>query len=1144
MMVLVLNTWEQYRMNISRLRFFQRNSVFTVILISAFGAASNAVAQDAQDGDPVRMDERPMMIPTYQMGPAEKYPMFYANESYQGAQKRIYPYAMQDHLIHEREDQDYTSLWLENEFIKICVLPEIGGRLFVATDKTNDYDFFYRQHVIKPALIGMLGAWISGGVEWCAFHHHRNTTFMTIDHTLVANDDGSKTIWFGETERRHRMKWLIGLTLHPDRSYIETSVTFFNRTELPNSILYWANVAVHVNDDYQVIFPPTVQVATYHSKIDFTTWPIARGEYRGFDYSGRDISRWKNSPVSNSFFAWQLQENFMGGYDHSRDAGVVHVGDHHVVCGAKLWEWGTGSVGRAWDKILTDEDGPYAELMVGAFSDNQPDYSWIKPHEVKTFKHYWYPVRAIGGFKNANLEGAVNLEMRDDDSVFVGFHTTSRHSQAHASVTCGDTTLLHKMIDIGPDRPFTQTLSVPAGATATQVRAVLTDSQGQELVSYQPQPQQTVDQLPAPVEAPPKPAEIESTEQLYLTGLRIEQIHNPRVDPIEYYLEGLKRDPGDSRCNTMVGINYNRRGMYAQAEEHLRRAVKRLTLDYTRARGGEAHYQLGVALRRQQQFAEAYEQFARASWDQAFHAAANYELAAIACVQGDLKLALQHAQRALSVNTRDSKARNLQAAILRKLDRAEEAVRHVKAVLRNDPLNFWARNELYACRLSQQDGAAAGKQREQLEQLMRDDVQSHLELACDYMYAGFWADAMDVLRRPDTAQLQPAGTYPLLHYYLGYAYARSGDESMALHHYKRASAQPVDYCFPFRWESHDVLLAALAANPSDARAEYYLGNLLFDNQPEVAMEHWARSRQLDGSLAVVHRNTGWASYRVKGDVSQAIDCYERGLACQDLNPRLLLELDMLYEEANADPQRRLEVLREHHSVVVQREESFLREIEVLVLTGNYRQAIGLLENNFFHAQEGRSGIHDIYVDAHLLEGIGQLEQGQARIALRHFRKAAEYPENLSVGRPKDDPRAAQIAYFTAEALAALGDDEQARQSYLQAADQKDTRRWPEAQFYRALCMTKLNRNDEADVIFQQLIEAGRKRLAEQESADFFAKFGQQASRRTRNAAAYYHVGLGALGRGDWQQAREALSKAAKMNLSLPWARHYLATLTN
>ena len=382
-------------------------AVATNVLTSRYSGAA--------DPSGVRISEQPMVIPTYGSDPRIRIQSSTLTSLIKGAQKRVYPYALQDHLIHDRKDKTYTRLRLENEFVQLCVLPELGGRLFAATDKTNDYDSFYRQHVIKPALIGMLGAWISGGVEWCAFHHHRNTTFMPVDYTLAENDDGSKTIWFGETERRHRMKWLIGLTLYPDRSYIEATIKFFNRTSQPHSILYWANVAVHANDDYQVVFPPSVQVATYHSKIDFTHWPISQGRYRGYDYSGKNISWWKSSPVSNSFFAWDLQEDFMGGYDHGRGAGVVHVGNHHVVCGAKLWEWGTGSHGRAWDKILTDEDGPYAELMVGAFSNNQPDYSWIKPHEVKTVKQYWYPIQDIGGFKNANLNGAVNLDLRDDN---------------------------------------------------------------------------------------------------------------------------------------------------------------------------------------------------------------------------------------------------------------------------------------------------------------------------------------------------------------------------------------------------------------------------------------------------------------------------------------------------------------------------------------------------------------------------------------------------------------------------------------------------------------------------------------------------------------------------------------------------------
>jgi len=463
------------------------------------------VGRAAADEPVVRMAARRRVIPTYEIGPAEPNPMFYNHESYQGAQRRVYPYALQDDLLHTKKDHAYTSLELENQYVKIAVLPELGGRLFSAVDKTNGYDFFYHQHVIKPALIGMLGAWISGGIEWCAFHHHRNTTFMPIDYTLSNNKDGSKTIWIGEIERRQRMKWLIGLTLFLDKSYVRAEVKLFNRTAQPYSILYWANVAVHVDDQYQVFFPPSVQVATYHAKVDFTTWPIGRGMYRGHDYSNVDLSWWKNSPVSNSFFAWNLREDFMGGYDHGRQAGMVHVSDYNIVRGAKLWEWGTGAAGRAWDKILTDNDGPYAELMVGAFSNNQPDYSWIKPHEVKTFKQYWYPISGIDGIKNANLNGAVNLARRSDDTVKFGFCPTTRQSGTTVLLQNTKTgkTLFKQAVDTQPGRPFAGVVKVASDTRETDLRLAVIAERGTELIAYQPVDYPPVKDLPKPVKAPP-----------------------------------------------------------------------------------------------------------------------------------------------------------------------------------------------------------------------------------------------------------------------------------------------------------------------------------------------------------------------------------------------------------------------------------------------------------------------------------------------------------------------------------------------------------------------------------------------------------------------------------------------------------------
>ncbi|MBP7050150.1 MAG: DUF5107 domain-containing protein [Phycisphaerae bacterium] len=1084
----------------------------------------------------VKVWEEPLTLPTYRLDPPDVNPRFYTNESYQGAQKRIYPYPMLDGVTDLREDRTYKALYLENEYVKLCILPEIGGRLLYATDKTNGYDIFYRQHVVKPALIGMLGAWVSGGIEWCVFHHHRNTTQMPVDYTLAANDDGSKTIWFGETERRHRMKWLIGVTLYPGKSYIEATVKLFNRTPYPHSILYWANVAVHANDEYQVLFPPSVTTATYHSKNAFAHWPIGNETYCGIDYRGVDLSWWKNHPSPISFFAWDLKEDFMGGYDHGKQAGVVHVGDHHVVCGAKLWEWGPGSTGRMWDKILTDEDGPYAELMVGAWSDNQPDYSWIQPHEVKVFRQYWYPIREIGGFKNANTHGAVNLELGDDGKAKLGFNATARYDKAKVLLKAGDQTLLERTITISPSRPFVEEVNVPAGTARTDLAATLLSKAGQTLVSYRPVEIVSDPNLPPTVRPPASPKDINSVEELYLTGLRVQQIHNPRVNPFDYYEEALRRDPNDTRTNTIVGIDYARRLMYDKAEEHLRRAVTRLSAEYTRPSNTEALYHLGVVLRAQDRLDEAYDVFYRASWDYAFHSPAYYQLAELSCCKGQFETALDQIDQSLSVNVMDSKALNLKAAILARLGRSKQATGILGGVLEADPLDFLAANELLRVRKRPE------KMLRDLETAMRRDPQAYLELACDYMNWGFWDDAIEVLIRAARDKTDLAGRSPLVYYYLGLLHEKKGDATLAGELYAQAAGMSSDYCFPFRAESAVALEAAIARTSTDAKAHYYLGNLLYELQPEKAIEHWERSVAIDGTFALAHRNLGWAWYRTQNDVPKAIAGYERAVSCNAGDARLFTELDELYELGNVAPETRLALMEKHQATVVKRNDSYLRWIMVQVLAGRYDEAVDALAKHHFHVREGGGEIRDVYVDAHLLRGIHRLKAGHAKEALADFLAAAEYPENLSVGKPKEDPRAAQFAYYAGCAHEALGDAEKARQCFADAAQQQGGWRSPDARFCRAMGLRKLGREDEAVAQFDELIKTGTERLTHDESVDFFAKFGERQSRQVQQASAQYTLGLGHLGKGDLTAARRAFEQAARLNVSHVWARVQAADL--
>ena len=1100
-----------------------------------------AAAKATSRSTAVKLTEETMVLPSYEVGPPEPNPIFYTQESYQGAQKRVYPYPMQDNLTHARTNRSYKALKLENKYLRVTILPELGGRLFEAVDKSNGYDIFYRQHVIKPALIGMLGAWISGGVEWCAFHHHRNTTYMPLDYTLMDNPDGSKTIWFGETERRHRMKWLIGITLYPEKSYLEATVKFFNRTPTPHSILYWANVAVHVNDDYQIIFPPSVQAATYHSKIDFTQWPVSQVKYRGTDYQGVDLSWWKNHPEPNSFFAWQLPEDFMGGYDHGKQAGVVHVANHHVVCGAKLWEWGTGPSGRRWDKILTDEDGPYAELMVGAFSDNQPDYSWIKPYETKTFKQYWFPVSNMGGFKNANLDGAVNLELHTNGLAMFSFNTTDRLTKAKAQLKIGERVVSETVIELSPGRTFRKEVKVPDETKETDLRAVLLSDEGKELLAYQPVTRTPPTALPKPVKAPPAPKDIQSIEELYLTGLRIEQIYNPSVDPAKYYQEVLARDPGETRANTALGLIRLKRGDYEAAERYFRTALERLTADYTRPANAEANYYLGLALRAQGKIKPAYDQFYRASWDNAWHAAANYQLSELSCRKGDYETALEQVNDSLATGAQNNKARNLKAAVLRKLGYFHEALATATFALRTDPLDFLAMNELHLAHAARREELPAKEARMSQRRKMRDEVQSYLELAADYLNWGLYDDAITVLRRPVDFKMEPAGSYPLVHYYLGYLYSLKGDQAKSSDHYGQGGRLPVDYCFPFRLETMDVLNAALQMNPEDARAMYYLGNLLYDLQPEKALDYWEKARALTTDFAAVHRNLGWGYFRVKNNLTNAMASYEQAIAYRTNDPRLIFELDSLYEFANVAPERRLALFERHQAVARRRVESFTRQIAVLVLAGRCDQAIGELATNTFHVREGGGEIHDIYVDAHLFQGLNNLFKARnATNALKQFQLASEYPDNLSVGRPRNDRRAPQVAYYLGLANEAAGNKPKAAEFFRQSADQADTDNWPEAQYYQALCWRKLGEAAKADTILDRLLENGNNGLKQEETSDFFAKFGEQETRQGRKATAHFTLGLARAGKGERDKARQEFEQAVSLNRGNPWAKYFLA----
>jgi len=1095
---------------------------------------------DGQNMRGVQVWEDSILLPTYKMNPVEKNPAFFRNESYQGASRYIYPYPAQDNLTNEKVDRWYKALYLENEYLRVCVLPELGGRLFYATDKTNGYEIFYRQSVIKPALIGMLGAWISGGVEFCVFHHHRASTYLPVDHRITRNEDGSATIWIGEYEPRHRMKWEIGISLYPGRSYIEASGTLMNTTEKTNSFLYWANVATHVNEDYQIFFPPSVDFATFHSKNSFAHWPITTEAFTRDDYyrDSIDVSWWKNHPNPTSFFAFNIKDGFLAGYDHGKEAGTVHIGNPHIVTGAKLFEWGSGERGTMWSSnVLTDHDGPYAELMSGAYSDNQPDYSWIKPYETKTFSQYWYPLREIRGCKNANLEAAVNLELTENNEVFIAVNTTRSIEKAMVTLKNNGSVLFRDSIRISPGEPFSKSVKQGNLDGEEQLELVVNDEDGNVIISYQPLKKDAGKPLPEALQPPELPENIETTEELYLTGLRIKQFHNARRDPNAYFLEALRRDSMDIRCNTQMGLYHAGNGDYEGAAFYFRRAITRSAMDYTRPRDCEPFYQLGLILQEQGDYEAAFDTLYRAAWDYEFRAASYYHLAQIANILGDPEQALELVESAIEVNGLNVRAINLKAAILRDLERFIEAEEAALQALEIDHLNFQAIFELMLVNLVKPNVNRSLGYKIRLLTLLRDHPESYLEEAVNYLNCGMTEDALMMLELALESPAESLKNYPTIVYYLGFLHDRLEHDGQAADFFRKARSLPTDYCFPFRLETLAVYDKALEYEKDDAKALYYQGNILYDRQPLKAIQKWEKAVELDPGFAIAWRNIGWGYTYTTDDPVKAIRAYENAVRFNPEDALYYYELDKLYEKNGEDVGVRLKLLQDNHENVVKREDALIREILVMVYAGEYDQALQYLNDYFFHIQEGSRELHDIWVDACLLRGLDFMEKGDSRNALNDFLAADAYPENHQIGRDHDYRRNAQIYYYTGLGYEKTGDQEKANEYYQKTSVIPEIPY--EYRYYQARAMEKLGNRQEADSVYYSLLGEGQKRFNAENEVDFFAKFGQGATPLQQKAIACQLQGLAYLGLKKNSEARKMFTDALSYNKYLIWAEEYL-----
>jgi tetratricopeptide (TPR) repeat protein len=1094
-------------------------------------------------------------------------------------------------------------VWIENEYLRVMILPEIGGRIHAIQYKTNGYDLVYHQPVIKPALVGLAGPWVSGGIEFNWPQHHRPSTFMPADSEIEHHADGSVTVWLSEHDPMSRMKGMHGVCLHPGRSVVELKARAYNRTPLPQTFLWWANVATQVHEQYQSFFPPDVTFVADHAKRAISTYPLAAGHYYGVNYGARarngvppaeippnfvpphcsaqsrienhkskigsypphDLGCYANIPVPTSYMCIGTDDDFFGGYDHARRAGLVHVANHHIAPGKKQWTWGNHPFGYAWDRNLTDADAagefaPYIELMAGVYTDNQPDFSFLQPGETKAWSQYWYPIRDIGPAQQANVDAAVSLRVLAPQrgqrrrTIQFGVCTTRPTPSATIRLFAAGKTIYEHIVGIAPDSPHTASVILAKGVRESALRLTV-ESEGRELIAYAPKPGRPVEP-PAPATEPSSPEEIASADELYVTGLHLEQYRHATRSPVDYWREVLRRDAGDARCNNALGLWHLRRGEWSAAEAHFRTAITRATTRNPNPADGEPHYNLGLCLRHQADrcgselargsaqavatkvaptkealLSAAYAAFYKSTWNQAQQPAAFHALAEIDCRRGDWSTALGHLDRALRGNADNLRARDLKAVVLRKLNREAEADALLVETLALDPLDWWAR---YL-----RDGT------------LGCDAQVRLDLAHDCVRAGLFTDALALL-----ADAKPGlfdGTAPLLAYTAAWVCHQTSDQTGVRRWLAAGRKAAPDYCFPARLPEIHVLEFAIASNSRDARAPYYLGNLLYDRRRHrEAIACWEKATRLDPDNAIAWRNLGIGRFNVLGQPSKARLAYDKAFAAHPRDARLLFERDQLWKRLRVTPARRLRELERHRDLVALRDDLTLEFCALLNQTGRHAEALGMVSARKFQPWEGGEGLAlGQHVRSHLALGRQALGAGDAGRARGHFEAALGAPENLGEAKHLLANQS-DIHFWLGCACDALGQRDAALRAWTAAAtfrgdfQEMSVRTMSEMTYWSARAREKLGRRREAHRLFKQLLAHARQLAKTRAKIDYFATslptmllFDDNLQQRQFTSAGFMEA-QARLGLGEQAIARRLLRTVLASDPSHAWAADLLS----
>lgn len=1060
-----------------------------------------------------RISIEKITIPTYPEPAKEELPLFAEHRVHQRSTGRPYPNkAVMEVNRETRIDKEYTMVHLENDYLDVLVLPEIGGRIFAARDKKTNYDFFYRQHVIKPGLIGALGSWISGGVEFNWPYHHRPSGFQPCDFETEECADGRVICWLSEHDPIDRMKGMVGIVLRPDRAYLETRMKLCNRTDVTKSFLWWENAAVPVNETYQIFFPKDVTYVNFHYLDSRISYPIAGdATFNGMDMkSARDISWHKNTKDATSYFACASKYDFFGGYDHGKNCGVVHIGNHHISPGKKMFTWAYNQLSKTWENTLTDTDGQYAELMAGSYTDNQPNFAWLEPYETKTFSQFWYPIQKIGTPDYANLDCALSIQ---DDALWI--QPTGTFGPGRVTVSLGNRVLLEENVPLTAGEPVSLAFHRPR-----ELLCITVTAGGRTIASYQ---EARPDNLKKPPVKEPMPiaTEVASADVLYRAGVHVEQYRDPAVMPDAYWLEALKRDP--NHVDSLLGMAEYcyRMARLEEAEDYARKALAVLTQFNMHTRSGDPYFLLAQILEARGKYSEAYDHYYKASWNGSALSKAMAKLSCLDLRRGDAVFAAEHARKSLRRDGDQPLAPVALAIALRQLGQDEEAKQVIAAGLENDRFHMllrWLGNMEKGYFFRSMDS---------------DPAQTVLDMVFDLETMGQKALAVKLLEDFGRYHSHTAMTLYTM------AWLTGKSELIT-----QADKTNVGDAYPMRLGEIGVLEHARAAG--SRQAPLLLGCLLYDKrQYEKAATLFAESVRLDPDNYMTHRCLAVAWFSHLGRKDDALKELEiaRSLNCTQ---QLLYESVIALDIVGADPAEKIALL-EPHASAFRRDDLFVELAKAYNQNCQPRKALDLLRGHTFVACEGgEHAIADQYMYAFYQLGMEQFREAAYQDAYNLLEQALTLPKSLGSGiwnRCKYVP----YRFRMAQCLEEMGRREEAMAMYREILDIDveffSNMHLRELPWYQALCAEKLGLQQRAWNILGKYKREWSRALTQTDNGffattPFFISLVQEPAVLHR-AYYLYLLGLVALYEGETEKAGEMFRESYQKNSDHMFC-HYFA----